>query len=240
MQTYDNYISNHLGNIHKGDKEDFELMYQYYKKNFLKLLPNKMNALILDLGCGMGHFLYFLKKSGYENYIGVDLSEECINYCLNKNLASKNNLYSSDVTDFLEKSKKQYSTIVMNDLIEHLKKEEIVPTLKLIRKKLNNKGSLIIKVVNSANPITGSSSRYLDFTHTTGFTEESLEQVLAVAGFKNIKIYPQIIWVFNPIINIFGKTLQLIFNNLFRFIFILYGRKSTSIFTKDIIAVAKK
>ena len=30
--------------------------------------------------------------------------------------------------------------------------------------------------------------RYMDFTHTTGFTQESIKQVMQVAGFKNITL----------------------------------------------------
>jgi hypothetical protein len=128
----------------------------------------------------------------------------------------------------------------MNDLIEHIPKDNILPLLELIRKKLKTKGKLIVKTINCANPITGSSSRYLDFTHTTGFTEESLSQALNMAGFEKVTIYPQNIWIFNPIINFLGKLGQKALTLVFRILFLLYGRKTTKIFTKDIIVVAKK
>jgi hypothetical protein len=101
------------------------------------------------------------------------------------------------------------------------------------------KGILIIKTPNLANPITASSSRYNDFTHTVGYTEESLTQVLRVAGFRHIKIYPQNIFVFNPFVNFIGKFSQKTLNLAFRLLFLLYGRRTAKIFSKDIIAVAK-
>jgi len=103
---------------------------------------------------------------------------------------------------------------------------------------LADKGRLIVKVVNSANPITGAASRYVDFTHTVGFTEESLAQVLRMAGFVALEMSAQDIWFFNPLVNFIGKSGQWLFNNLFRILTLLYGRKTTKIFTKDMIAVA--
>jgi len=214
-------------------------MAKYYRENYFRSLPQNKKALILDIGCGMGHFLYFLKNSGYKNYIGIDLSRECIEYCLKNKLGNKRNVLFVGAQEYLQKTKKKFDLIVMNDVIEHLEKEKIVTVLSLIKLKLKTGGKLIIKVVNSANPITGNSSRYLDFTHTVGFTQESLAQVLRMTGFKKIKIYPQNIWVFNPLVNLIGKTLQGFFNLIFRLFCLLYGRKTTTIFTKDIIAVAQ-
>ena len=127
----------------------------------------------------------------------------------------------------------------MNDVIEHIPYDEIIPTIKLIKTKMKRKGILIIKVVNASNPITGSASRYNDFTHTVGFTEESLKQVAKISGFTKVKIVPQDIWVFNPVINFIGIFAQYILNVIFRSLNLLYGRKTATIFTKDIIAIVE-
>ena len=238
---YQKYISVHFGAIHPRQKmrQDYKLMNKYFHKNYFRFLPKNKNADILDLGCGMGHFLYFLKKEGYRNYIGIDLSQECVEYCLKNKLGNKRNILFINAQKYLQKTKKKFDLIVMNDVIEHIKKEQITPVLSLIRKRTNKKGKVIIKTLNSANPITGNSSRYMDFTHTVGFTQESLAQTLRMAGFKKVKICPQNIWVFNPLVNLIGKTLQGFFNSIFRLFYLLYGRKTTTIFTKDIIAVAQ-
>lgn len=243
MKLYDKYIKTHFGDMHSENqiKSDYALMDKYYKKNYLKYLPKDKNSKILDLGCGMGHFLYFLNHEGYQNYEGIDLSSECINFCIKNRLGNKRNLINKDAIQYLKvNSRKKYSVIVMNDVIEHIQKDKIIFSLSILRTKLTKKGVIIIKVVNSANPVTGSSSRYYDFTHTVGFVEESLRQVLRLSGYGKIKIIPQDIWVFNPLINVIGHIFQGIFNLIFRSLFLLYGRKTTKIFTKDIIAVAYK
>jgi 2-polyprenyl-3-methyl-5-hydroxy-6-metoxy-1,4-benzoquinol methylase len=192
---------------------------------------------ILDLGCGMGHFLNFLEVEGYSNYLGVDISEENIEFCKKNGF----NVEKGNIFDFLKKSPDTYDAIIMNDIIEHLEKIEIVNLLKIIFQKLNNGGRLIIKAPNASNPIMASSSRYCDFTHEVLFTEESLSQVLRISGFTQVSIYPQDLYVFyyNPL-NYLAKILNFLLNGTFRLLFHFYGRKTTKLFTKNIIAVAIK
>jgi len=233
---YNNYLSTHFGSLHTGKDKEFKIFYKYYKKNYLRHLPKNKHAKILDIGCGTGHFLYFLKKSGYKKYSGIDLSEEAIKFCKKKKLAST--IIKADAESYLKKSQTKYDVIIMNDVIEHIPKNNIVKLLSLIKKQLSKNGKLIIKTINVANPITGNSSRYLDFTHTTGFTQESLSQVIKVSGFRNVKIYAPNIWVFNFLVNIMGVIFDKILSLIFRLLFLLHGRKSTTIFSKNIIAVA--
>ncbi|MGB8772017.1 MAG: hypothetical protein WCC92_20565, partial [Candidatus Korobacteraceae bacterium] len=42
---------------------------------------------------------------------------------------------------------------------------------------------------NIAHPITGAYNRYHDFTHTAGFTDQSLGFVLRSSGFQNVTVY---------------------------------------------------
>jgi SAM-dependent methyltransferase len=42
----------------------------------VKHIPAKQDISILDLGCGYGALIYFLKKAGYTYLKGVDFSQE--------------------------------------------------------------------------------------------------------------------------------------------------------------------
>lgn len=213
---------------------------EYNINTIVKIIVNTSpdkNVKILDLGCRMGHFLNFLEIESYTNYLGVDISEENIEFCKKNGF----NVDKGDIFDFLKKSPDTYDAIIMNDIIEHLEKIEIVNLLKIIFQKLNNGGRLIIKAPNASNPIMASSTRYIDFTHEVLFTEESLSQVLRISGFTHVSIYPQDLYVFyyNPL-NYPAKILNFLLNGTFRLLFHFYGRKTTKIFTKNIIAVAIK
>ena len=236
-RTYKKYISTHFKRSHAGTKEEFELFRRYFQKNHKRFLPSDKNAKILDIGCGMGHFLYFLQQEAYCNVLGVDLSEENINFCKGKGF----NVIKVDAFKFLEREIQDFDCIVMNDIIEHLKKEEILKILNLIKENLSEKGTFICKTKNASNPLTTSHSRYVDLTHEVLFTEESLIQVLMIAGFRQVKIYPQDIYVLkNPIVNILAKIAAFILHKIFHLLFLLHGVESIHIFTKDIIGVAKK
>ena len=144
------------------------------------------------------------------------------------------------MSTYLKSTRSKFDVVVMNDVIEHIDKDRIVPTLISIKKSLSRNGKIIIKTVNAANPITGCSSRYFDITHTICFTPESLSQVIRLAGFNKFVILPQDIWVINPVINLLGKIAQTIMNNIIRLMYLLYGRTTTRVFTKDMIAVITK
>jgi 2-polyprenyl-3-methyl-5-hydroxy-6-metoxy-1,4-benzoquinol methylase len=233
---YSRYISTHFGKIH-SDSQEFAVHYRYFRKNYSIHLPSDRNAKILDLGCGMGHFLNFLEQEGYKNYIGIDISDENITFCRKRNF----NVALADISEFLTKTNETYDAVVMNDIIEHFEKSEIIIILEAIFKVLHSNGSLIIKTPNAANPIMAPSSRYYDFTHELIFTEESMSQVLRIAGFSQICIYPQDLYIFyyNPL-NYLAKAFNFLMNGIFRILFRFYGRKTTKIFTKNLIAVAIK
>jgi 2-polyprenyl-3-methyl-5-hydroxy-6-metoxy-1,4-benzoquinol methylase len=233
--NYERYLSSHPS---LAQCDNLERMAAYYRKNYRAFLGD-IHGKILDVACGAGHFLYFLQKEGFRDVQAVDLCGECVEHCIAGGFIDADQITRGDALDFLREKTDLYDAVVMNDLIEHLEKDRVVAILAAARERLLPGGCLIIKVVNAANPITGSSSRYGDFTHTLGFTQESLAQVLRMAGFDQIEVRPQDIWVFNPLINVVGRTLQGSLNLLFRGLFLLYGRKTTTIFTKDIITVAR-
>lgn len=234
---YKRYFSSHFKEVCGDLDSEFETYYRYFQSNYLRHMPASKDCRILDVGCGLGHFLYFLEKEGYRNYIGIDISEE--NFKL---LESRGfNVRLCDMLDFFRENKESFDLIVMNDVIEHLSKEEVMQALEGIKKNLVNGRTLIIKSSNAANPIMGLSSRYMDFTRDIIFTEESLSQVLTVSGFRDVKIYPHNIYVFphNPL-NYVAKFTSKLLCLLFRSLFLMYGRKTTRIFTKNLIAVAKR
>lgn len=206
----------------------------YFKKNYLEYLPRKKNIRILDIGCGSGLFLEFLLSQGYKNALGIDLSQDNIEICKKKKL----NVVKEDAFVFLKKNQK-FDLIVMNDIIEHIPKNEIADLLKLIKSCLNSDGSLIVKTLNMSNPIS-LDTLYCDFTHEVGFTEKSMEQVMLLGGFenivvKNLIIYPNI-WFLDFLFPIIYKFLFL----KFKLVFTFYGKKDNKVFSKHLLCIVKK
>lgn len=238
-RIYDNYVTNAMGDAHSG-KNEMQLQYRYFKKNYLKYLPSDRQAKILELGSGMGQFYYFLLKSGYRNYEGVDLSEENIAY-IKQHVSSKARIYKADMFTFLQEcNEEQYDVVVFNDVIEHLTKEEIFNVMDGVKRVLKKGGVFLIKTLNMANPFTNTAGRYIVIDHEIGFTEVSMKELLRACGYRDISIVGTDVYVLNPLISIPAKAVSKLINCILYILSLLYGRKTIKIFDKDILAIAYK
>jgi SAM-dependent methyltransferase len=118
------------------------------KRKFLKVvlsrnisanndLRKKMR--VLDIGCGTGAVMNFLMQEGFENSVGVDMSDEALFFCEKKGLsvqkAFANNLpFPTDYFDL----------IVALDVLEHIENDE--EALKEISRVLKKDGLFISTV----------------------------------------------------------------------------------------------
>ena len=151
-----------------------------------KFLPQDKNAAILDVGCGGGHFLYFLKSRNYLNISGIDISAQQAEFCRR---AVDVPVTQADAVEFLKDKPNKYDLIAAHDVLEHVPKEKVIIFLEVIYAALKPGGRLFVKTPNMGNPCAGP-LRYADFTHEIGLTEKSLHQILWIAGFRDIVILP--------------------------------------------------
>lgn len=234
-QAYAHYLSTHFGgDIREGD-ESFALQERYFRKNYLPHLPQRRDARIVDLGCGLGHFLFFLQRAGYANILGVDVGRQCIEFCQSRGFP----VVEEEIASHLDQHPERADAFILNDVLEHQTKDQMWVLLELMRERLVPGGVALIKVPNVAHPLLGASSRYLDITHELGFTENSLEQVLLMAGFADVRVFgPDIYVTTNPLVNVTARATAGLLDRLFSFLFKFYGRTETTIFRKNIVAVA--
>jgi 2-polyprenyl-3-methyl-5-hydroxy-6-metoxy-1,4-benzoquinol methylase len=224
------------GEIYQDNEKQKRLMCRYFNRNYLPYLPKDKTALILDVACGKGHYINACLKNGYANVLGIDLSAPNVAFCREQGYPVE----QEDMFEFLPDKAGTYDAILFNDVIEHLHKNEIMAALFLLRGALKENGSLVIKTINAANPYVASAGRYITFDHEIAFTDKSLEQVLRGAGFADIVIRGQDIYVIGGPIALIAKTWAKLICLRLRVLSILFGRKSVRIFTKSIIAFAKK
>lgn len=144
-------------------------------------LPIDKKARILDIGCGLGSFMVFLKNEGYENVYGIDISDEAYLQ------GQKNNLKVSKIEDILNfNPEEKFDFFYMNHVLEHIEKDKIIPTLTHIYENLLTPTSKGLVIVPNAQSNTGSYWAFEDFTHSTLFTSGSLLYVLKSAGFCDV------------------------------------------------------
>ena len=185
-KLFSQYYSSIYARSNTFTEDEYERAAKHYEMNLGGILPRKMDARILEIGCGGGHFLYYLKKKGYTNFLGIDLSDEAVELCRNRITSY---VEKADAFSFLTNQENLYDAICSSDMIEHIPKDKILIFLTLVYKALKQNGVLLLRLPNMSNPFA-LNNRYHDFTHECGYTEKSIFQVLYMSGFRIINIKP--------------------------------------------------
>jgi SAM-dependent methyltransferase len=169
------------------DEKRFQTAARTYRLLYRPFLPVSKQARIVDLGCGHGEFLYFLKHEGYTSVLGVDLAADRVEFC-RKYITDQ--VEQKDIGEFVSSlAAEAVDIFVMQDVLETIPKAEMIPLLSRIREALSRGGTLLLKVVNMDNPFN-LWARYTDFLYEYAFTANSLCQVLSASGFDEITILP--------------------------------------------------
>jgi SAM-dependent methyltransferase len=148
--------------------------------------PPDRDATILDLGCGHGALVYFARRAGYRNVRGIDASPEQV---ADANRLGIDGISQGDVFESLRSlPDASQDVIVTFDLIEHLKKDELLLLADEVRRALKGDGRWIIHTPNAGSPFFGM-VRYGDYTHEQAFTPSSINQVLSVSGFGRVDCF---------------------------------------------------
>jgi predicted TPR repeat methyltransferase len=180
------FFQNYYDSFYKGLHEwrDYEKVSMGFAQWYHDCLPSDRQSRILDIGCGDGKFLFFLKQNGYNHLEGIELSAELAEMA-GKRLGCPVHAVR-DSLEFLKRHRGCYHTITMNDVLEHVPKEEIIHFLSAVREALVAGGNLVVNVPQVSG-FTSLYCRYTDFTHQIIFTELSLRQVLWLSGFRHVR-----------------------------------------------------
>ncbi|HEV7682007.1 MAG TPA: methyltransferase domain-containing protein [Pyrinomonadaceae bacterium] len=148
--------------------------------------PKDKSTRILDLGCGNGTLLHFLRESGFNSISGVDNSPEQTEQA---KLLGLTQVRHADVSAFLaSEASESYDVITALDIIEHLTKVELLDLADEVYRTLAPGGRWIIHAPN-AEGFMGSRIRYADLTHEQAFTPASISQLARAAGFRSWECY---------------------------------------------------
>ena len=115
-ELFNKFFSAGFEQVNRGDA-GYAHHFEFYAKNFGSFLPESKKAKILDIGCGLGQFLFYIDKIGYINYEGVEISKEMYDYT-RTNVTKKVKLIS-DLEWYLKRKKDTFDLIVFNDVIEN-------------------------------------------------------------------------------------------------------------------------
>jgi len=176
--------------IHSGASDDrrveyFETMFRCDYQHIFEQIGK--TSKILEIGCNVGTMLGVLRRHGYINLEGIDLSPDDLKVA-NEELPKDIPLHYADAFDFLRDHKdEKYDCIFSRAVFEHIKKERLIELLELCKDSLAPGGVLVVDVPNM-DWLIAYHERYMDFTHECGYNSNSLGQVMR-SVFGNCEIY---------------------------------------------------
>lgn len=157
-----------------------------FDRRYDRFLPADPGARIVEIGCGDGSFLAYLRARGFCSVEGVDVSPEQVAAARG---AGRPEVVLSDNADRLRRFEDELDLIVALDVIEHYTKPRLLDLLAAVHTALRPGGVFLVQTPNADGPF-GARHRYSDFTHELAFTPSSLTQVLRLAGFRRIECVP--------------------------------------------------
>ncbi len=167
---------------------------------FHLLKTENSNSMILDIGCSGGTFIEGLKKIGFKNIYGIDISPNAIDLCKSKGIQ---NVFVMDGTK-PEFSDGQFDIVIASDVLEHVKSEGIA----LCEwKRILKPGGKLIVFVPAFNFLWGKhdAANY----HYRRYSKSRLTRVLEKAQFKVDRCSYWNFTLFFPtsLVRIFQRTL---------------------------------
>jgi 2-polyprenyl-3-methyl-5-hydroxy-6-metoxy-1,4-benzoquinol methylase len=155
----------------------------YLRKVIREHFPVDRKAAILDLGCGHGAFIHFIREAGYINVVGVDRSPDQVAQAKRLGI---DGVREGDLMEMLQTLPDASQDVVIAfDVVEHFTKEELLPFADEVHRVLRGHGRWIIHTANGESPFAGR-IRYADFTHEVAFTRTSISQLLLSSGFAQV------------------------------------------------------
>jgi predicted TPR repeat methyltransferase len=199
-------------------------------------LPADLEAKMLDLGCGFGSFVAYLRQRGYRRAHGIDISLEMVEAASRLGIEG---VQRADLRCFLARSGSEYALISALDVIEHFHKDEILGLLDKVYCALADGGRMLICTPNAMSKY-GRWCRYADFTHEHIFDANSIRQCLTAAGFRNVAVMPLGPVIRGPASALRWALWQLWEPFLKLSVAVESGWERGQVFTPNLVAVAQK
>jgi SAM-dependent methyltransferase len=167
---------------HRGapDEAERRAAARQFEARWRRWLPAQPAAPILDVGCGAGLFVSYLRTRGYGDVSGVDRSPGEVARAAEAGIAG---VHCAEAVDFLRDRVDAYALVSALNVFEHLRKEEVVALLRALHRALRPGGRVLAVTPNGLSPFAGA-TRYWDFSHEGAFTPASWRQLAAATGFR--------------------------------------------------------
>lgn len=162
----------------------FRKMMLQRKVHLVKRFTNRVDARLLDIGCGTGYFLHAARKAGFR-VSGIEKNDKA-----REKAAS---LFHLDLQDDLDRFAPEhlFDVITLWHVLEHL--EKLNESIAKIRKMLKPEGALVIALPNHLSSDAGVYGKYWAAydvpRHLWHFSPDTVEQLIQKHGMRVVKRY---------------------------------------------------
>jgi len=168
---------------------DYARFANVYDRLVTPHVPIEPSWRCLDVACGKGNFLAFLRFRGVRDFTGVDITASAVEAAAVE--FGSQHVAHGAVEAFLAADRQKYRFISALDFIEHIQKSELLAFLGAVAEQLEVGGYLLIRTPNASAPF-GMSARYNDITHETCFTVHSLADFTSRFGLHAVEFWDDV------------------------------------------------
>ncbi|GAB6052502.1 hypothetical protein JCM17960_13220 [Magnetospira thiophila] len=143
---------------------------------------------VLELGCGAGQFLLYLRAKGISDFLGLD-HDPALAPVIPAEVAD--HFQVADIWAFLEATERRFDRIALFDVLEHFTPDDGVKLLAGLKSRLHPGGRIVVRVPNVSSP-WGLQYQYGDLTHRAAYTPSSLTQLGQAAGLPQVTCHAQV------------------------------------------------
>jgi len=134
----------------------------------------------------MGLCVFALRKLGFTNVVGIDSDRSQVDAARSRQLPVEL-VPIPQTLEWLQQRRGTFDFAYAIDVLEHIPKAHIVDVIRAIAESLKPGATFACRVPN-CNSIVGVRQRYIDWTHETSFSPESLDFILYNRGFAEVVI----------------------------------------------------
>ena len=163
---------------HRGSPEEIRARQEHYLRYFRDCRR------VLDIGCGRGEFVAFLREQGIDAR-GVDIDADMVTHCRAQGLPVEH----ADAVAYLRTlPDSALDGVFMAQVVEHLRPQALVELLRLCRQKLRPDGVLVAETINPTCVYALVQFYLRDPSHVWPVHPETLRFLLEDAGFWQVEI----------------------------------------------------
>jgi SAM-dependent methyltransferase len=184
-RVYDRYYTTTFSQNDTSDAA-YAMRARILRQLLLPYIPKSPSARILEVACGPGYALDTLRRAGYTDVRGVDISPQQVEIARRHGLPAE----QGDAFTYLAGQRDAFDAIIAFDFIEHLDRDELFRFFDLVRVALRPGGRLFVRTAN-ANSMLAARIRWIDLTHELSFTDHSLRAAFLTCDLHPISVHGQ-------------------------------------------------